>query len=192
MSSERMEKLDRLLAQVLAQVDGCPASMARDALQFIAADFCRYTGVWQVELVEPVAAGEHQVVLTGIPKGARLGAVLAVRLGGMSLTRTEYSVGVEDIVLHEAPCRDTELAALVTLRPERTTQFLPESIMEEWGDIMAFGALAKLKTMSGANVAWTDPQGAQVNLTLYNEGIGAARTRAYRRRRGGGALFANA
>lgn len=192
MNPERMEKLDSLLPQVLPQVDGCPVSMARDALQFIASDFCKVSGAWERAVLELVPAGEIRVPLHDMPRDARLASVLAATLAGTPLSRAEFSIGAGEIVLRGAPCRDAELAARVTLRPERLAGSLPEFILEEWGDIIAFGALAKLKTMSGANVTWTDPQGAQVNLTLYNEGIYAARTRIFRNGKGGGILFANA
>lgn len=192
MRAERMESLDRLLAQVLPQADGCPTSMARDALQFIAADFCKVSGVWAEDVLEPVPAGESRVPLHDMPREARLASVLEARLAGSVLSRTEYAVGAREIVLRAAPCRDAEFYARVTLRPERLAGSLPEHVLEEWGDFIAYGALARLKAMSGANVSWTDMQGAQVNLTLYNEGIYAARTRAYRNGKGGGILFANA
>lgn len=192
MSPEHMEKLDRLLPHVLPQVDGCPVSMAKDALQFIASDFCKVTGAWEREVLELVPAGESRVPLHDMPREARLVSVLAITLDGTPLSRSEFSIGAGEIVLRNAPCRDIELAARVTLRPERVAGSLPKDILEEWGDIIAFGALAKLKTMSGVNVTWTDAQGAGVNLTLYNEGIYAARTRIFRNRKGGGTLFANA
>ena len=188
---ERMERLDVLLPQLLPQVDGCPTSMARDALQFIAADFCKVSGVWAEDVLELVPAGESRVPLHDMPQEARLAHIQNVTLDGTPLSTTEYSVGVREIVLHSVPCRDVELAARITLRPARFTGSLPAYLLEEWGDIIAFGALARLKTMSGSNVSWTDMQGAQVNLTLYNEGIYAARTRAYRNSKGGGVLFAN-
>lgn len=192
MRAERMESLDTLLAQVLPQADGCPTSMARDALQFIAADFCKVSGVWAEDVLELVPAGESRVPLHDMPREARLASVPEARLAGSVLARTEYAVGAREIVLHTAPCRDAEFSARVTLRPERLAGSLPEHVLEEWGDFIAYGALARLKAMSGANVSWTDMQGAQVNLTLYNEGIYAARTRAYRNGKGGGILFANA
>ena len=191
MRAERMESLDRLLAQVLPQADGCPTSMARDALQFIAADFCKVSGVWAEDVLELVPAGEVRVPID-MPRNARLVSVLGATLDGTSLSRADFSIGTEEIVLRNTPCRDVELAARITLRPARFAENLPEYLLEEWGDIIAFGALAKLKTMSGTNVSWTDMQGAQVYLTLYNEGLYAARTRAYRDSKGGGVLFANA
>ena len=192
MSMERMEKLDRLLPQVLPQVSGCPTSMAKDALQFIAGDFCKVAGVWAREVLEPVLAGEVRVPIDDIPGDARIAQVEKVTLDGVPLSEIGFSVGTDEIVLAEVPRRDASLAARVTLRPARQAECLPEDVLEEWGDIVAFGALARLKSMSGEHVSWSDPQGAQINLTLYNEGIYAARTRMFRNRKGGGILFMNA
>ncbi len=188
----RMASLDILFPQVLPQVDGCPASMARDALQLSASEFFKTTGAWEWTSVELVPAGETLVPLHDVPSGTRVASVLDLQLDGVSMSRADFSIGSGELVLRDAPCRDAELVARVTLRPSRFAQELPEYLLEEWGDYIAFGALAKLKTMSGTNVLWTDAQGAQINLTLYNEGLYAARTRVFRNRKGGGILIANA
>ena len=76
------------------------------------------------------------------------------------------------------------------LRPSRFSQKVPHDIIEEWGDILAYGALAKIKAMSGKGIEWSDPQGAGVALQLYNEGTARAKGRVIRSRIGSGELFA--
>ena len=67
------------------------------------------------------------------------------------------------------------------LCPSRLSERLPEQLIEAWGDVLAYGAQARLKAMSGQHVAWTDAAGAQVALELYNEGVARARIRAMSR-----------
>lgn len=38
--------------------------------------------------------------------------------------------------------------------------------------MLAFGTLAKLKSMSGQNIEWSDPQGATTNFQLYMDEVG--------------------
>lgn len=71
-------------------------------------------------------------------------------------------------------------------RPARTAAQIPEALLEEWGDTLVFGSLAKIKSMSGPRVGWSDPQAAQMNLSLYEQGVAQARIRGARRGDGGG------
>lgn len=54
----RMERMDGLLSRILPQVLPCPRSMALDAVQMVAGDFCKETGAWSMVLTENVFAGE--------------------------------------------------------------------------------------------------------------------------------------
>ena len=86
--------------------------------------------------------------------------------------------------------RDCAVTVEAILRPSRFSQKVPHDLIEEWGDILAYGALAKIKAMSGKGIEWSDPQGAGVALQLYNEGTARAKGRVIRSRIGSGELFA--
>ena len=112
--------------------------------------------------------------------------VRALWLDGSELSPSAY-VGEGDVVRLEAPAsRSLTATAEAVLRPSRMAENIPQAILEEWGDIIAYGALAKLKAMSGRHVEWADAQGAGLALQAYNEGVARARGRALRRRHGNG------
>lgn len=188
MSDMRMEKMELLLPRLLPQVLPCPKSMALDAVQIVAADFCRRTGVWPVILQESVFSGDCRIALNP-PNDVIIAEVAALYLDGEPVDKADYVPSPQEIVLRFTPARDALATIKATARPSRTATLLPESVMEEWGDILAFGALAKLKSMSGAGIEWTDAQGAAMNLNLYEEGCCRAKTRVYRRGHGGGSLY---
>lgn len=188
MNGMRMEKLEALLPRVLPQVLPCPKSMALDALQIVAVDFCRQSGAWPLELRESVFAGDCRIGLNP-PRGVVIGEITALYLDGGRVDKASYTPFPQEIVLGFTPASEALATIEATARPTRTADSLPESIIEEWGDILAFGALAKLKSMSGTGIEWTDAQGAAMNLTLYNEGWCRAKTQMFRRRYGGGSLY---
>lgn len=178
----RMASMEKLLAQILPQTMPCPRSMALDALQMVAVDFFRESGVWVETFQEPV--GCHETVITpAMPKTAALSGVSSVYLNDLEIE--EYLTERHEIILAHPP-RNACLATIrATLRPLRTSTELPEDLLETYGDYLAFGAIAKLKTMSGNKVEWHDPQGAAVNYQLYTEGLARAQARKFRKRFGG-------
>lgn len=190
MFDARMEHMDGLLPRILPQVLPCPRSMALDAVQMVVADFCKETGAWGMVLTESVFAGESRIAVD-MPRDAVLVDVLGLYLDGRCLDRADYVPSPYDIVLRFTPQNNAVATIEATARPARTATTLPAEIMEAWGDVLAHGALARLKSMSGAQIEWTDAQGAAMHNDLYNEGCAEARTRIFRGRHGGGTLYAN-
>lgn len=190
MSGERMVEIDGLLRRILPQVMPCPTSMARDTLRMLAVEFCKETGVWDVTLVEPVMACET-IIEPEIPKDAAIANVTSLSLDGKRLEGGQFEVGRRDIILAEGPADEGNAVIRASLRPLRTSNRLPEDILEEYGDFLVFGTIAKLKAMSGKNIEWSDPPGASVNYQLYEDGCAKARARKFRKRFGGGILYVN-
>lgn len=190
MIHEKMESIEQLLPRILPQTLRCPKSMALDALQLTTGDFCKQTDVWTALLQEIVLVGKFHITLCP-PKESVITSILRFWLDSHFVDKSDYTHSSHDIMLKFSPNRNALASAEVTLRPSREATSLPKDIMEEWGDILTFGALAKLKSMSGAGVEWSDPQGAAMNLELYNEGCCRAKTRMLRNRHGGGNLYAH-
>ncbi len=187
---EKMQGIDILLPLVMPQVMPCPQSMVLDTLQMLAVDFCKETGVWDAVFREEVQPCETVIPLP-LPKGAVIASVTDFYLDDEKLERKAFDAGLRDITLREA--RDACAVATVkaALRPLRTSRELPEDILEEYGDILAFGAIAKIKAMSGQYVEWSDPQGMNTYYQLYQEGATRAKARKYRKRLGSGVLYVN-
>lgn len=186
---EIVERLEILERQVLPQVLPCPRSMVADALQAVALDFCKVTEVWTQTLLETAYQGE-MTIEAGLPKDAEIVRARKVMLDGSLLTGGEFHVSGKSIVLRTAVRRDCDVVIDAVLRPSRFAEAVPRALLEEWGDVISYGALAKIKGMSGRHVDWSDPQGAAIALQQYNEGTARAKARAIRIRNGGGALYA--
>jgi len=173
----RMESLEVLVRQVMPLVLPCPRSMVLDALMMAAKEFCEQAAVWRVRLESVVGKGESEIVLQ-MPREARLHLVLGVWLEDRKLHEDEYRVEGDIICLRETMPRDVAAFVDASLRPARTADHLPESIIDAWGDVLAYGAQARLKAMTGHKVEWSDGAGAQIALEQFNLGVARARIRA--------------
>lgn len=187
---ERMQDLHILLPLVMPQVLPCPQSMAVDTLQMVAIDFCKESGVWDATFREELCPCETVIPLP-LPKGAVISNVTEFYLDDEKIEGKTFEVSLRDITLHEARQASAIVTVKAALRPMRTSRELPEDILEEYGDILAFGAIAKLKAMSGHHVEWNDPQGMNIYYQLYQEGMTKAKARKYRKRLGSGVLYVN-
>ncbi|MFI3270823.1 MAG: hypothetical protein R3Y11_01795 [Pseudomonadota bacterium] len=195
----RMGRIDSLVPHVLPEVLPCPRSKAVDALRAVAVEFCGTSEVWRVSISDTVYEGE-KVVDLGLEHGVDVVRVKSVTLGNKVLRANEYAVMDTSVYFANAVNKDTEATIDAVLRPargfgNRGGDILPYDILDRYGDVLVYGALAKLKSMSGQNVAWSDASGASFALSLYNEGSARARIEALRRQHGtatfGNTLFVN-
>lgn len=171
-----MASLETLVRQVLPLVMPCPRGMVRDALCHVAGEFCTETSVWRERLQETGCRGETDIPLA-LPRGTRLVRVLAVLLDDCRLPDGDYAATGEHVCLKQPLPRDCTVSVEAVLRPSRLAEALPESLLERWGDVIAYGAQARLKAMSGKGVEWSDTGGAQIALEQYNIGVARARIR---------------
>lgn len=184
-----MASIEAILSVVLPQVIPCPKSIAMDALQMTSMDFFRETGVWTESLEADVSA--HDTVLyPELPGSCVITNVLSLCVDGTEIEAGEYEATGKEIILKNCPSQNGLALITASLRPSRHSAELPEDILEEWGDALAFGAIAKLKSMSGLRIEWTDASGAAVNNQLYQESLSIAKGRIFKRRHGG-ILYAN-
>ena len=166
--TERMASYDVIIPRVLMQVQPCPQFVVLDAVQQVAVDFFTRTEVWTDTMAETLFRGSRVVELTA-DRGVVVSRVLHLLLDGVRLE------GGSDFHAERA------VYAYCAFRPARTAAQVPEALLEEWGDTLVFGSLAKIKSMSGPRVGWSDPQAAQMNLSLYEQGVAQARIRGARR-----------
>lgn len=177
---ERWESLEVLVRQVMPQVLPCPRGMVLDALRTMAKHFCEQAAVWRERLEEVGLHGEADIPLN-LPQGCQLTMVLGVWLEGNRLAPEDYRAEGNSVCLRTPLPRECSVVVDAVLCPSRLADKLPARLMENWGDVLAYGAQARLKAMSGQHVTWTDAAGAQVALEQYNEGVARARIRAMSR-----------
>lgn len=183
----RLTDLDNIVRQVLPQVLPAPRSMVEDAIRYSAADFCDKSEVWLERIQEVVGYGE-QIVSLVMPSWQRVASINHVWVGQDKLRPGEYELSMDEIWLKNPVASPALVTVEAFCKPSRYAEKLPDKIVEEYGDTIAYGAIARLKAMSGQGIEWTDTNGAAFALTKYNEGTAGARIDAIRARHGGDIL----
>lgn len=162
-----------LVNDVQPEVATCPKFTIINEIRRAAIKFCKESGVWEVELRTFVPANIGRVILDP-PDGARIQLVTEVTDEYGSMDRDCYSVTStsEDLILPPAP-ENRWITVSVILKPTRKSEGMPESVIEDHGNIIAYGAIASIKAMSGQ--VWEDLTGAQIKKMLFDDGVADAK-----------------
>ena len=169
---------------VMPLVQPCPKYLVMDAIRHAAVDFFTRTRVWRERHVGALTEGANDIPL---PPASSLVRVEYVGVNGQRLI-----LGIDYVVRDatvdvkfpkgvEGPCC-TELC--VSLCPSRMPRHCPTEQARDWGDAVVYGALAKIKAMSGNSVGWIDAEGAKVHFDLYESEIARAQRLVTRDRAG--------
>ena len=114
-------------------------------------------------------------------RGTAVSRVLALELAGSRLSPGMDFRSDDGVVAFHTPVRQDCLVRIVAaIRPTRFATRIPEPILEEWGDYLAAGTLARVLSQSGPQVGWSNPDGSTLHFSLYEEGVAKARIRAVR------------
>lgn len=180
-----MEMADyaQLMPRLLPQLVPAPQFAVLDALQTVSVDFFTRSEVWRETLQESVFWGDTEIPLALSRMGRAIVRVHELWLDGeKQAPGVHYTAEGTSVTLSSSAPRSMDVAIMASIRPTRTATKMPITLMEEWGDTLAFGTLAKVKSMTGPRVDWTDAAGAQLNMSLYEQGLAQARIRQTRGR----------
>lgn len=188
MSRSLYTEYESLFPRFMLQIQPCPRVVVLDAVQTVAGDFFTRSGIWREMLVASVFKGDRFADLP-MERGTAFVRAVEVRLdgtpleGGKQFTIQQAGEGATIGFTFE-PDQDRTAYVLAVLRPSRTATAIPSGYADEWVDVLVFGTLARLKSMSGQHVGFSDPQGAALNLQLYEDGIARAKVLVARGRDG--------
>lgn len=197
---------DAFLEDVFPSVQGCPKSMVIHAIKAACIDFCEKTLIWKQDSIQnDIIMGEASYTFAP-PAGAKVvmpyrieivSSVdnINVELSACSLETLEsfdpnwrakeqrvpqsYLLITDDTVrLIGIPTENIpeSLTAYVALKPTRDAEECPSFIREDWADVIAAGALAKLHAHAGK--VWAQPSLVSHYTKLYRDGISRARSKA--------------
>lgn len=203
MAAVEMESLENWSARVAPQVISCTREIVLDAIQRTAVEFFKEARVWLYSGSELVPASaisnndqcEHDILFNEVGgKGIQLVEIESIRINGIRCCNADYthdviSNGVR-LYIKNLPTDALTLSSGFTisyefwLRPGRYCTDIPKRLMEEYGDIISYGALAYLKMMKGEEdtIKWSDPETAKNYYDLYQKGINKAKMEAHIRR----------
>ena len=168
---------DTLLPYVLPIVRNVPKIVATNEIKSAAKAFCERSLFWRETLDTLVFPEGISIAEMEVPRGAIVCKVISFKLEGVEkVPDVHYTATTSEIILVDTPPRQVSGVVDVALRPATSATGLPDIIMEEWGDDIAKGAVAQLKSMAGSE--WFDAAGAQVNHELFEQAIANARRKA--------------
>lgn len=205
-SKYAMVTWDAFYNYVFPMVQGCPVSMVEQAIKSACIEFCEKTGIWkQDSTLNSVYAGMSQYSFAP-PSGAKVVAPYRIEiavpntLNKQELTATSledlesfrpnwrtiesevpdsYLLITDDTVrLIGIPTQDipNSLLAGVMLKPTREATACPNFIYEDWAEVIAAGALARLH--ANKNKVWAITELVQYYQHMFKDGITRAKSKA--------------
>lgn len=163
-----------LVSYVQPEVATCPKGTIINEIRKAAIYFCRETAVW-TEQLDPVffPAGLDTADLDA-PSGSRVCMVTEMKgENGVLNPEYDYRATPESVTLSSVPATDAQYEVKAALKPTLMSEGMPEGLMEDWGEVIARGAVASLKAMRSRE--WEDLTGAQINKTLFDDGVAEAK-----------------
>lgn len=180
MTYDRMESLDVLVRHVQPLVIPCMRSIVLDALQGTAKEFFTLTGIWTDAIDDILPAGAREIEVIPPPDAELLEVRSIYVCDGAPLNENLWRLNYRTVAFETINAANDLCVRLeVTLRPSRHAEKIPSRFVEQWGDALTQGALARLKGMSGVKVEWTDLDGAAIARSLYDRGIAQARAQQF-------------
>ncbi len=195
-----MQSLRKFHEYVLPDVQGCPISVANNAILSTVIDFCEKSLLWKQEAAPVnVVAGTSQYQFVPVAS-SRVVEPVFVSVEDQALTATSlndldtlypgwreweqdkptmyYMDTNESIRLVGTPTESftDSLEIHMALKPERGVSEVEDFIYEDWAEIIAHGALARLHAM--ANKTWADPRVVQYHNRKYRSGLSRARSKS--------------
>lgn len=178
----------------------CPLGLATYYLRQAAIDFCERTWFWQYDLTKVDSVADQAEYSFVPPTDAIVYKILNARFDGKRVTeknvdQLEAEYADWESESGEQPLYVTQkepdkyilvpkpssaivdaIYLKVVLKPSQDCATLPDNLLEEYKQVIINGALAMIK--AEVEKAWSDPQGAAMRNSFYENAIGPAKTRA--------------
>lgn len=193
-----MAQLSTLLDRVHDELPAVPQALALRALSDAAKEFCSKTHAWQERLPSINVRADRTMYELDMDEGIQLVAFLDVRLDGEKIhpVATElrrlrqYDPPPMDrpigfVQWHPgsiellAPLTDRvrlDLTAALTLKLGATEVDVPDSLLDEYGEVIASGAKGRLTRM--VNQPWYSPDAAVAYMGPFYQAMIQAKGRA--------------
>lgn len=178
-----VETLAGLAENIVYRLPGCTDMMVRKALQDVYRDFCRRSCCLHTTRRISLQNHTRHYHVSASYDSMSIDCVSEVSLGRRVLERgRDYDVrGVGRSVCvelsHRLPvphcgCHDDLFVTCVEV-PRIGSEFTPDGFLDKYGDDLVSGVMYRLMSMTGK--PWSDPEQARVELSRYEERVGAAR-----------------
>lgn len=193
-----MKTWDQFLRDVLPDVTGCPEPVAEHAIMRAAQEFCMGSRAWRVWL-DPVTTRENvteydielepSTILARLENATLDGRIIDVlaqedlrpdwKTNSNGLSTCVFTQDGQTVTLLPAQTAGMSLLIEASLQPTDDAQGVPDFIHQQYAEIIAMGAKARL--MRQANKPYTD---FAQSLSLRSDFEGLTNSAGIRRMRG--------
>lgn len=160
---------------VALDVQGCPASVMRQAIALAVLDFCRRSRVWRAECSAGATQTGVGVYTIVAPEGGAVSAVEWVTVGGNRIAELCYTQDAGALSLAAAFAPGRAIVAKSILVPLQTASKIPDALLD-YAEGIASGA--KFRLMMQPGKPWSSPDLAAAHRTLFENAIGDAFARS--------------
>jgi len=164
----------------------CPIPMMDQAIIDACIELCEKGSVLHVKLPAMQTAVGVEDVAVAAPANTAVSQITAVDVDGSRITpdlsvnffpamsgRPRYFAATRDaLTMYPMPDAVYSVQAHAIVKPTRTAQSVDQALMDDWGDVVASGALYRLQSMPTAE--WASPAGAKMNYEIFMAGINRA------------------
>lgn len=193
---------EEFLPEVLIEVDGCPSKVAENAIRNAVIELCQKARIWREQLDEVNIFANVGTYDLDLPNDTQLVTLLSAKYDGGNIsaisedeletvtskyrvTNWRSDIGqpvcvfasnqseVTLIRIPEVAPTDGGLVIWAAIAPSRDSYECPETIYNEYLELIAHGAKSRLMGMSTR--PWANPQLAVAEERKFNRGVVAAR-----------------
>ncbi len=204
MSTSNVVTWKSFFPYILPHIDGCPSFLIEQALRSSAIEFCEKSLIWRQPAIGVTIYAGEPCYSFGAPEGARVIQATELYINGDKLTQTS----LHDLTVHEPLWRSRKapvpthyfmndaqsvqlvgeptedipesLDIYVALKPSRDSEICPEFLLEDWGEVIAAGALLRLIQMG--NKVWSNTGTVSNYLRIFRSGISLAKHKTIKSR----------
>jgi hypothetical protein len=186
--------IDKIRVHVAPFVTKCPVNIQEHAIRKAFRDFAEATELWaECVTLTSVADQEQYDVANELEYDSFVLRVVKVLLDGSEVNSDHYTMDADGLLSfiddNQPQVGGDDLDVYVVLLPTDNWKIIPDYFPDQWGRVIAAGALADLKLRTGT--PYFDPDGALVQQSRFDFGISLAKGTKLTKRKDGNLRFQN-
>lgn len=158
---------------IVPYLPGAPLAVVHQVERRILRDWCRQGRAWKQVVNAVTVAGQAEYELS-LPAGTHVLDFVEARIDDAAWTVLKLAPDQETVEFSYAPAEsDLVIEVTVILGALMSCEFVPEWIVERYGDGLAAGVLAYMHGMAG--MPWYRPNSVGIEMDQFRSCIGEAR-----------------
>jgi hypothetical protein len=184
--------IDKIRVHVAPFVTKCPVNIQEHAIRDAFRRFAEGSELWaECVTMASVADQEQYDVANELDYDSFILRVVKVLLDDTEVNADHYTMDADGLLSfidgNEPQESGDDIDVYVILLPSDNWKIIPDYFPDQWGRVIAAGALADLKLRTGT--PYFDPDGAMIQQARFDAGIGNAKGVKVTKRKDGNLKF---